>query len=49
VIAVHDIAEQDGRPLIVMELIDGPCLDDVLRDRGLREAAAVGSASPISA
>nr|WP_272923028.1 serine/threonine protein kinase [Streptomyces sp. SID5464] len=46
VIAVHDIAEVDGRPLIVMELVDGPSLDDVLRDRGTldaREAAGIGA------
>lgn len=46
VIVVHDIAEVDGRPLIVMELVDGPSLDDVLRDRGpldAREAARIGA------
>ncbi|MDX2696458.1 protein kinase [Streptomyces ipomoeae] len=46
VVAVHDVAEVDGRPLIVMELVDGPSMDDVLRDRGLldpREAAAIGA------
>ncbi|GHJ42248.1 hypothetical protein Sm713_78570 [Streptomyces sp. TS71-3] len=46
VVAVHDIAEEDGRPLIVMELVDGPSLDDVLRERGTLgpgEAAAVGA------
>ncbi|MFF5982265.1 serine/threonine-protein kinase [Streptomyces olindensis] len=46
VIAVHDIARVDGRPLIVMELVDGPSLDDVLRDRGTldpREAAGIGA------
>ncbi|ULR48694.1 serine/threonine-protein kinase [Streptomyces deccanensis] len=46
VVAVHDVAEVDGRPLIVMELVDGPSLDDVLSDRGLldpREAAAIGA------
>ncbi|WP_046729316.1 serine/threonine-protein kinase [Streptomyces humi] len=46
VIVVHDIAEVEGRPLIVMELIDGPSLDDVLRERGTldpREAARVGA------
>ncbi|XLQ67684.1 serine/threonine-protein kinase [Streptomyces actinocidus] len=45
VVAVHDVAEVEGRPLIVMELVDGPSLDDVLRERGPldpREAAAVG-------
>ncbi|WP_143589941.1 serine/threonine-protein kinase, partial [Streptomyces africanus] len=46
VIAVHDIAEVDGRPLIVMELVDGPSLDDVLRERGPLdpgEAAGIGA------
>lgn len=46
VVAVHDVAEVDGRPLIVMELVEGPSLDDVLRDRGTldpREAAAIGA------
>ncbi|MFD8723258.1 serine/threonine-protein kinase [Streptomyces sp. NPDC059629] len=46
VIVVHDIAEVEGRPLIVMELVDGPSLDDVLRERGTlvpREAARVGA------
>ncbi|MCX4825085.1 serine/threonine protein kinase [Streptomyces sp. NBC_01142] len=46
VIAVHDVAEHEGRPVIVMELIDGPSLDDVLRERGVldaREAAAIGA------
>ncbi|MGH4035786.1 serine/threonine-protein kinase [Actinomycetota bacterium Odt1-20B] len=46
VVAVHDVAEVDGRPLIVMELIDGRSLDDVLRERGTLdpgEAAAIGA------
>ncbi|MEV0637906.1 protein kinase [Streptomyces sp. NPDC050619] len=45
VVAVHDVAEVDGRPLIVMELVDGPSLDDILRERTLdpREAAGVGA------
>ncbi|CAL9381508.1 hypothetical protein SUDANB176_01070 [Streptomyces sp. enrichment culture] len=46
VIAVHDVAEADGRPLIVTELIDGPSLDDVLRERGTldpRETAGIGA------
>ncbi|MET9072354.1 protein kinase [Streptomyces sp. NPDC004232] len=47
VVAVHDVAEVDGRPLIVMELIEGPSLDDVLRERGTLdpyEAARIGAA-----
>ncbi|WP_323376280.1 protein kinase domain-containing protein [Streptomyces sp. RB17] len=47
VVAVHDVTEVDGRPLIVMELIDGPSLDDVLRERGTvdpYEAARIGAA-----
>ena len=46
VVAVHDIAEHEGRPVIVMELVDGPSLDDVLRGDGPlepREAARVGA------
>ncbi|MFD7320462.1 protein kinase [Streptomyces sp. NPDC059875] len=47
VIAVHDVTDHQGRPVIVMELIDGPSLDDVLSERGVlepREAAAIGAA-----
>ncbi|BBJ45792.1 hypothetical protein SSPO_085100 [Streptomyces antimycoticus] len=46
VITVHDVAEEDGLPLIVMELIDGPSLDDVIDERGTidpREAAGIGA------
>ena len=46
VIAVHDVTEHEGRPVIVMELIDGPSLDDVLSERGVLEppeAAAIGA------
>ncbi|MDT9701294.1 protein kinase domain-containing protein [Streptomyces sp. P17] len=46
VVAVHDVTEVDGRPLIVMELVDGPSLDDVLRESGTldpRETAEIGA------
>ncbi|GHH08952.1 serine/threonine-protein kinase [Streptomyces lanatus] len=46
VVAVHDVAEVDGRPLIVMELVDGPSLEAVLRERGTldpRQAAGIGA------
>ncbi|MET7730112.1 protein kinase [Streptomyces sp. NPDC005402] len=46
VVAVHDVAEVDGRPLIVMELVEGPSLDQVLRKQGTldpREAAGIGA------
>ncbi|MET7480266.1 protein kinase [Streptomyces sp. NPDC005648] len=45
VVAVHDVTEVDGRPLIVMELVDGPSLDAVLRERtlGPHEAAGMGA------
>ncbi|MGK3940608.1 protein kinase [Streptomyces caeruleatus] len=46
VVAVHDVAEVDGRPLIVMELVEGPSLDQVLRKQGpldAREAAGIGA------
>jgi len=34
VVAVHDVVVDDGRPLIVMELIDGPSLADLVRTEG---------------
>lgn len=46
VVSVHDVADHQGRPVIVMEFIDGPSLDDVLAERGVmdpREAAAIGA------
>ncbi|MFB7450605.1 serine/threonine-protein kinase [Streptomyces sp. NPDC056194] len=46
VVAVHDVTEHEGRPVIVMELVDGPSLDDVLAERGTvdpAEAARIGA------
>ncbi|MFF4532553.1 serine/threonine-protein kinase [Streptomyces sp. NPDC001407] len=46
VVTVHDVTEEEGLPVIVMELVDGPSLDDVLVERGAldpREAAAIGA------
>ncbi|GAA1068907.1 serine/threonine-protein kinase [Kitasatospora nipponensis] len=46
VITIHDVLEQDGRPWIVMELIDGRSLADVIAQDGTlapREAAEVGA------
>ncbi|MET8011894.1 serine/threonine-protein kinase [Streptomyces sp. NPDC005271] len=46
VITVHDVTDEDGLPVIVMELIDGPSLDDVVDERGVldpREAARIGA------
>ncbi|MEU8682675.1 serine/threonine-protein kinase [Streptomyces sp. NPDC048611] len=46
VITVHDVLDEDGRPVIVMELVDGPSLDDVLQERGTlepREIARIGA------
>ncbi|MFG2195284.1 protein kinase [Streptomyces sp. NPDC048639] len=45
VIVVHDVVEQDERPWIVMELIDGRSLSDQLASEGPvppREAARIG-------
>ncbi|WP_030174054.1 serine/threonine-protein kinase [Streptomyces sp. NRRL S-813] len=47
VIVVHDIAEQDERPFIVMELIEGGSLADRIAERGpvdAAEAARIGIA-----
>ncbi|MCF3146205.1 serine/threonine-protein kinase [Streptomyces platensis] len=46
VITVHDVIDEDGRPVIVMELVDGPSLDDVLEQQGPlepREIARIGA------
>ncbi|PBC79380.1 serine/threonine protein kinase [Streptomyces sp. TLI_235] len=45
VITIHDVLEDDGRPWIVMELVDGRSLADVISQDGTlapREAAEVG-------
>ena len=47
IIVVHDVVEQDDRPYIVMELIDGGSLADRIAARGpvdAREAARIGVA-----
>ncbi len=47
VVVVHDVVVQDGRPWIVMELVDGRSLADLLRDDGPlapREAARICAA-----
>ncbi|MFI9269235.1 serine/threonine-protein kinase [Kitasatospora sp. NPDC052896] len=46
VITIHDVLEQDGRPWIVMELVDGRSLADVISQDGplnAREAAGIGA------
>ncbi|MFE2144976.1 serine/threonine-protein kinase, partial [Streptomyces sp. NPDC059456] len=46
VVTVHDVTQEQGRPVIVMELVDGPSLDDVVTQRGgldPYEAAAIGA------
>ncbi|MBA0052551.1 serine/threonine protein kinase [Streptomyces sp. AJS327] len=46
VIAVYDVAQHEGRPVIVMELVEGPSLDDELADGNTLDpvrAAAVGA------
>ncbi|MEV0601851.1 serine/threonine-protein kinase [Streptomyces sp. NPDC050315] len=46
VVTVHDVIDEDGRPVIIMELIEGSSLDDLMRQRGTldpREAAGIGA------
>ncbi|WP_406863729.1 protein kinase [Streptomyces sp. HUAS MG47] len=46
VVTVHDVTEEQGLPVIVMELVEGGSLDDVLAERGALEpgeAAAIGA------
>ncbi|MEU6535054.1 serine/threonine-protein kinase [Streptomyces sp. NPDC047000] len=45
VVTVHDVLEHDGRPWIVMELVEGRSLADAVKERGRlepREAARTG-------
>ncbi|MFE9169909.1 serine/threonine-protein kinase [Streptomyces kebangsaanensis] len=45
VVTVHDVLEHDGRPWIVMELVEGRSLADVVKERGRvepEEAARTG-------
>jgi tRNA A-37 threonylcarbamoyl transferase component Bud32 len=39
VVTVHDVLEHDGRPWIVMELVEGYSLADAVKERGRIEAA----------
>ncbi|MCX4632157.1 protein kinase [Streptomyces sp. NBC_01443] len=46
VVTVHDVTQDRGLPVIVMELVDGTSLDDVVAQRGALdpyEAAAIGA------
>ncbi|MFF3319248.1 protein kinase [Streptomyces sp. NPDC003035] len=46
VVTVHDVVEERGLPVIVMELVDGPSLDDLVTQRGPldpREVASIGA------
>src|ERR671920_1635407 len=39
VVTVHDVLEHDGRPWIVMELVEGASLADTVKERGRVEPA----------
>ncbi|MFJ9342168.1 protein kinase [Streptomyces sp. NPDC101733] len=46
VVTVHDVTHERGLPVIVMELVDGPSLDEVVTQRGALDpyvAAAIGA------
>ncbi|MFJ1869774.1 hypothetical protein ACIOD1_34870 [Streptomyces sp. NPDC088097] len=38
VVTVHDVTHERGLPIIVMELVDGPSLDEVVTRRGALDA-----------
>ncbi|GAA0376853.1 hypothetical protein Acor_31120 [Acrocarpospora corrugata] len=45
IVSIYDVAEEDGRPWIVMELVNAPSLDQLVRERGslpVREVASIG-------
>ncbi|GLW08009.1 hypothetical protein Misp01_31390 [Microtetraspora sp. NBRC 13810] len=45
IVAVYDVAEQDGRPWIVMELVEAQPLDEIVRETGpipVRQLADIG-------
>ncbi|MEO3861080.1 serine/threonine-protein kinase [Acrocarpospora sp. B8E8] len=45
IVAIYDVAEEDGRPWIVMELVRAPSLEQLVREQGslpVREVAAIG-------
>lgn len=44
IVTLHTLAEDEGRPFLVMELVDGPSLAHVLRERG---RLPIGEALPI--
>ncbi|MBI4537182.1 MAG: protein kinase [candidate division NC10 bacterium] len=33
IVAIHDVGEEDGRPFLVMEFVEGESLESILRDR----------------
>lgn len=44
VVTLHSVAEDEGRPFLVMELVNGPSLSHVLRERGrlpVKEALSI--------
>lgn len=45
VVAVHDVGEEQGRPYLVMELVDGPSFAQLLSTRGPLDPDAVGRAA----
>ncbi|GGW95551.1 hypothetical protein GCM10010341_16000 [Streptomyces noursei] len=42
VVTVHDVIEEGGRPVIVMELVDGPSMDDAVGEHGPLDPWEVG-------
>ena len=48
IITIHEIGEQDGQTIIVMELVDGKALDELIPAKGMRMVEALRVATQVA-